>query len=246
MDAPALILGFTGSTFLLAGLVKGVIGIGLPTIAMGLLAAVMAPAQAASLLVVPSFVTNVWQLALGPRIGPLLRRLWPMLLGICLGAWAGAGLLEEGARSSMALGAALVLYAVLALTSVEFSVPGHVEPWLSPLIGAATGIVTAATGVYVIPAVPYMQALGLERDELVQACGLSFTVSTVALAAVLAHAGALEASLAQASLLALVPALIGMALGQWVRSRVRPDLFRVCFLAGLVALGAHLALRGAV
>jgi len=246
MDAPALIAGFTLATLLLAGFVKGVTGLGLPTIAMGLLAVVMAPAQAAALLVVPSFVTNVWQLALGPRVGLLLRRLWPMLLGICLGAWAGAGLLSGGARASLALGAALALYAVLGLTSVEFSVPRRAEPWLSPAIGVATGLVTAATGVYVIPAVPYMQALGLEKDELVQACGVSFTVSTVALAAILAHDGALETSIARTSLLALVPALIGMALGQWVRARVRPEVFRVCFLLGLLLLGAHLALRGAV
>ncbi len=70
-----------------------------------------------------------------------------------------------------------------------------------------------------------------------QACGVSFTVSTVALAAILAHDGALETSIAGASLLALVPALIGMAVGQWVRSRVRPDVFRVCFLAGTAAAG---------
>ncbi len=246
MEAPVLTLGFAVSTFLLAGFVKGVIGLGLPTIAMGLLAVVMTPAQAASLLVVPSFITNVWQLALGPGIGRLLRRLWPMLIGICVGAWAGVGLLADGARPSVALGAALALYAALGLTSVAFSVPAHAEPWLSPLIGAATGVVTAATGVYVIPAVPYLQALGLEKDELVQALGLSFTVSTVALAAVLAHDGVLETSVVGASLLALVPALIGMALGQWVRSRVRPDLFRVCFLVGLLALGAHLAVRGLV
>jgi uncharacterized membrane protein YfcA len=47
--------------FLLAGFVKGVIGLGLPTVSMGLLTLVMAPAKAASLLIVPSFVTNVWQ-----------------------------------------------------------------------------------------------------------------------------------------------------------------------------------------
>jgi uncharacterized protein len=246
MDALALILGLTFATFLLAGVVKGVIGLGLPTIAMGLLAMVMAPAQAASLLVVPSFVTNVWQLALGPHIGHLLRRLWPMLLGICLGAWAGAGLLtgDHGARPTIALGAALMLYAVLALSSVQLVVPARAEPWLAPLVGLATGVVTAATGVYVIPAVPYMQALGLEKDELVQASGLSFTVSTVALAAVLARAGVLETAIAGASLLALVPALLGMALGQWVRSRVSAGAFRVCFLVGLLLLGAHLALRG--
>jgi len=41
-------------TFLLAGFVKGVIGLGLPTVSMGLLTLVMAPAKAASLLIVPS------------------------------------------------------------------------------------------------------------------------------------------------------------------------------------------------
>ena len=47
--------------FLLAGLVKGVIGMGLPTVAMGLLALVLPPAEAAAIVVVPSLVTNVWQ-----------------------------------------------------------------------------------------------------------------------------------------------------------------------------------------
>jgi hypothetical protein len=170
MPEPVLIVGVAISTFLLTGFVKGVVGLGLPTVATGLLAVVMTPAQAASIVVVPSFVTNIWQLAVGPRIGRLLRRLWPMLLGICLGAWAGGGLLNQGAHASAALGAALVLYAGLGLTSVEFSVPGRAEPWLAPL----TGVVTAATGVYVIPSVPYLQALGLSKDDLVQALGLSF------------------------------------------------------------------------
>src|SRR5215470_8547418 len=105
MDQPLAILGFAFLTFALAGFVKGVIGLGLPTVAMGLLAVVVPPAQAAALLIVPSFVTNIWQLALGPDLAPLVRRLWPMQLGICLGTWAGsllgAGLLsaEDGARA---------------------------------------------------------------------------------------------------------------------------------------------------
>ena len=51
--------------FCLAGFVKGVLGLGLPTLAMGLLALVMAPAEAAALLVLPSLVTNIWQLLFG-------------------------------------------------------------------------------------------------------------------------------------------------------------------------------------
>jgi uncharacterized protein len=231
-------------TFALAGFVKGVIGLGLPTVAMGLLAVVMTPAQAAALLVAPSFLTNVWQ-AMGPELAPLTRRLWPMLLGICVGVWAGGGLLtaDGGAQASIGLGAVLALYGLLGLTAVEFAVSARLEPWLSPLIGAVTGVVTAATGVYMIPSAPYLQAIGLQKDDLVQALGLAFTVATVALAASLVRDGALQISVAGASLLALAPALLGMVLGQWVRARVRPETFRVCFFVGSLLLGAHLMLR---
>jgi uncharacterized protein len=234
-------------TFVLAGFVKGVIGLGLPTVAMGLLAVVMTPAQAAALLVAPSFLTNVWQ-AMGPELAPLTRRLWPMLLGICVGVWAGGGLLtaDGGAQASIGLGAVLALYGLLGLTSVEFSVPTRLEPWLSPLIGAVTGVVTAATGVYMIPSAPYLQAIGLQKDDLVQALGLAFTVSTVALAASLVRDGALQISVAGASLLALAPALLGMVLGQWVRARIRPETFRVCFFVGSLLLGAYLMLRSLI
>ncbi|MEI9914951.1 MAG: hypothetical protein WDN29_03155 [Methylovirgula sp.] len=60
--------------------------------------------------------------------------------------------------------------------------PAH-EPWIGAFMGAATGVVTGATGINVIPAVPYLQSLDLERDDLIQALGLSFTVSTMAMAA---------------------------------------------------------------
>jgi uncharacterized membrane protein YfcA len=245
MDPSFAILSFTALTFLLAGAVKGAIGFGLPTIAMGMLAVAMPPAQAAALLVLPSFVTNIWQLATGPHLGVLLRRLWPLLLGIGVGTGAGAGLLtaDGGGPASPALGAALMLYAILGFGAVRFSVPARAEVWLSPLIGAATGVVTAATGVFVIPAVPYLQALELDKDDLVQALGLSFTVSTIALAVILAADGTLRISIAGVSLLALAPALIGMVAGQRLRAHARPDVFRLCFFAALLILGGHLVLR---
>ncbi len=195
-----------GLTFLLAGLVKGLIGLGLPTVSIGLLSLVMAPAQAAALLV-PSLVTNVWQLAAGPRFLALARRLWPMMLAICIGTWVGAGILTGGG-ARMALGGALAAHAILGLTAVRLTVPVHAEAWLSPLVDAVTG----ATGVFVIPAVPYLQALGL-----------SFTVSTVALGSALAGGGALGLSVAT-SIVTLLPALGSMLFGQYVRSR--PTRFR--------------------
>jgi uncharacterized protein len=231
--------------FLLAGFTKGVIGLGLPTVSMGLLTVIMSPAHAASLLIIPSFITNVWQLAAGPRIGGLVRRLWPMMFGIVAGTLAGADVLQsENARqASIGLGIVLVIYAVLDLWSVRFTVLPPAERWLGPVVGAATGVITGMTGVFVIPAVPYLAALGLPKDEFVQALGLSFTVSTVALATALLRGGVFEETMVAASALALAPALAGMMLGGWVRGRVSESAFRRCFLLGLLALGAHLAFR---
>ena len=234
-----------GASFILAGFVKGVVGLGLPTVAMGLLSLVMPPVQAAALLIVPSMVTNVWQLAAGPGVMPLLRRLWPLLACTMAGTLLGGALLprDSGAWAVVALGVALMAYALAGLCSLRLAVAPRHEGWLAPLIGSLTGLVTAATGVFVIPAVPYLQGLGLKRDELVQALGLAFTASTVALSASLALHGDFHLGDAQASALALLPAVAGMLAGQWLRGRISAALFRQCFFAGLFALGLHSALK---
>ncbi|MNG27029.1 Sulfite exporter TauE/SafE [compost metagenome] len=96
-----------------------------------------------------------------------------------------------------------------------------------------------------IPAVPYLQAIGLEKDELVQALGLSFSVSTLALAVSLGYSGELlQPALVGVSVLALLPALLGMAGGQWLRRRISAERFKRWFFIGLLLLGADLALRG--
>lgn len=231
------------ATFLLAGVVKGVVGLGLPTVAVGLLGIVMTPMEAVSLLLVPSFVTNVWQLAAGPSLRLLLVRLWPMLLAIFAGTLAGGAMLpQDRAYATTALGIALVLYAVIGLASVRMVVPQRLEMWFAPVVGIATGLVTAATGVFVVPAVPYLQGLGLGKEQLVQALGLAFTTSTLALAASLALAGSFEPRAAGMSFYALLPALVGMLFGQWIRTRIRPEVFRKFFFVGLLGLGVHLVL----
>src|SRR5579863_10271409 len=91
------------AVFALAGFVKGAIGLGLPTIAMGLLAIVMPPVEAAAILILPSLLTNIWQMIAGPSLSSILWRLWPMMGAVCLGTWLGMGLMTGSyARSSTA------------------------------------------------------------------------------------------------------------------------------------------------
>jgi len=239
------IVTWIGLTFVAAGLIKGVVGMGLPTFAMGVLSLVMAPAAAAAMLVVPSLVTNIWQLLAGPAFGALLRRLATMMLAVFAGTILGIGVLtgQSVSLAGATLGVVLALYGAVGLAAPQFAVPAKVEPWLSPVIGLVTGLVTGATGVFVIPAVPYLSSLGLSKEELIQALGLSFTVSTVALACALSLSGQFQLATASNSLLAVVPALVGMFIGQRVRSKLQPEAFRRWFFSGLVALGVYMIVR---
>jgi len=232
-------------TFILAGIVKGTTGMGLPTVTMGVLGLFMAPAEAAALVIVPELITNVWQFASGPNRLALMARAWPMLLPMALVTWAAAGLMtgSHAANAATALGAVLMVYAAVGLARVRVAVSRRLERWLSPLVGAVTGVITGATGVLVIPAGPYFEALGLEKDELIQALGLSFSVSTLALAAGLASRGAFHLSAAGASLLCTVPALAGVVVGQWIRDKLNAETFRRLFFLGLLLLGADLVAR---
>jgi uncharacterized protein len=143
----------------------------------------------------------------GPGLGSLLRRLWPMQLAICLGTWASASLItgSETAYASAGLGVALVAYAALGLMNVHIPhVPAWAEWWLGTFVGGATGFISAATGVFAIPAVPYLQALSFERVEFMKALGLSFTVATIALAWSLVSSGTLNLGVGLFSFLARI------------------------------------------
>ncbi|MGI2033433.1 sulfite exporter TauE/SafE family protein [Rhizobium panacihumi] len=231
-------------TFLIAGLVKGVTGMGLPTVAMGLLGALISPVAAAALLLIPSFVTNVWQLLSGPSLLSVAGRLWPMMITIVIGTLSSASLITAGAEwTASALGCVLIAYALFTLFGRQLSVPYTAERWVSPLVGLLTGLITGATGVFVVPAVPYIQALGFSRDDLVQALGLSFTVSTIALFLGLAVYGGIDMGNLALSTMAIAPALAGMWAGQALRRRISAAAFRRGFLICLVLLGCELVLR---
>lgn len=235
-------------TFALGGLVKGVAGMGLPTVAMGVLGLLMPLPQAAALVVVPSLITNVWQFLVGQHRLMLLRRLWSMLLMICVVTWLGAGLIT-GANNggvTIGLGLALVIYAAIGLARIRKSVRARHEVWLSPAVGAITGLVTGATGILVVPAGPYLQALGFEKDELVQALGLSFMTSTIALAAGLASRGSFQLTDTWISTLCTAPALAGMTIGQVIRARINAATFRRLFFIGLLLLGLGLIVRSSI
>ncbi len=229
--------------FLFAGFIKGMLGLGLPTVSMGLLAVAMAPTRALAIVIVPAVVTNIWQTFAGPHLPNIVRRLWPLLLGTVIGAWVNAGAMT-GAYAHyipIALGVVLVIYAVMGLRKIAFTVARRDEKWIGGIVGVITGMISVATGVQVVPSMPFMQAVGMERDELVQALGLFFTVATLALSVNLTHSGVLSAATVLPGAIALAASFAGMFLGQTVRSKMPAEAFGRWFLLGMIALGIYLA-----
>ncbi|GKQ51975.1 sulfite exporter TauE/SafE family protein [Bradyrhizobium sp. Ce-3] len=237
------LLIFIAFAFLLAGFVKGTLGLGLPTVAMGLLATTMAPGQAIAIVIVPAIVTNIWQTFVGPYLRDILKRLWPLMLGTVFGIWINAGLLTGpyAAYGTVVLGALLVIYAIVGLSRFNFKVARRHEKWVGGIVGVITGMISAATGVQVIPSMPFMQAIGMDKDELVQALGVFFTTATIALAFNLTASGLLTAATALPGAVAMAASFIGMFIGQAVRTRMQPEVFRRWFLISMILLGIYLA-----
>ena len=171
-------------TLVLAGMVKGVTGMGLPTVAMGILGALISPVAAAAMLLLPSLISNLFQFGDGGNTRQLLKRLWPMLLTVVVATLLASVWITGGdtTRTQFALGVALVAYAIWTLAGKKIAVAPQHEKSFSLVIGFVTGLLTGGAGVFVIPTVPWIQSLGFEKNELVQALGISSTFSTLALA----------------------------------------------------------------
>ena len=235
------ILTVTG-TFLIAGAVKGVIGLGLPTVSLALLMVATDLPTAMALLLVPSFVTNLWQAMVGGNGRVILLRLWPFLLMVTVTVWIGASALTHVDLSllSVLLGTLLVAYSGANLGGLKFTVPPRHEVWVGLLAGSANGILTGMTGSFVMPGVMYLQAIGFSRDVLIQAMGMLFAVSTLALAFALRGNDLLTIEHGAYSATAILPAIVGMVLGQRIRKSISEQLFRKIFFVSLLALGAYI------
>ena len=229
--------------FIVAGIAKGAIGMGMPPIAIGLMTFAVPLESAIAIMVVPTMVTNIWQAIYGGGLRPLMRRFGTMAATAMIGI-LGIGLLFSNLGSPSTtgwVGVLLVLYSLIALTPWRPTVPRRAERWANPLIGLASGAVAGSTGVAAVPFLPYMQSLDMDRHELVQALGIMFVFITGMLAVSLALHGAYHLTNSLGSIAAIAPTMVGVWLGQRARRRLSPETFRRIFILGMLAVGLHLA-----
>ena len=234
--------------FFVAGTIKGLIGFGLPTVSIAILAAFLGLIEAMTLMLLPSLITNLFQGLVGKYLIRLIRRYWSMFIFGAVFTWLSSSLLSTGHAATFAviLGVVLTLYGISSLYSLQLPSPGSRERWISPLVGIVSGGITGITGVFLVPAVGYLQALRMERDELIQAIGLWVTVATLSLAFSLKDHDLFSNELGLLSLTAVLPALLGMWVGRILRPRLSESAFRNLFFAALMLLGVYISVSAIV
>ena len=234
-----------GLAFFVAGVVKGVVGQGLPSVVLAILTVVIGLKPAIALLLVPAFVTNIWQAFDGRAMVFIVRRIWTLLLAVFAGAWLGVSLLATIDPRLMAIfmGTTLAVYGLTGLARPHFPSPARHHVWMAPIVGVINGVLAGMTGQFGIPGVPYMQALGFDKNTLVQGMGIVFSVSIVAVAIAMSDYRLLSPELALASTGGIIPALAGMWAGQRVRHRLSEQAFKRTLFCALIAIGAFIVWR---
>jgi len=241
------ILALVGVAFLCAGFSKGLVGLGLPTVSLTILTLFIGIKEAVPLMLIPATLMNVYQGAVGGAFWTLTKRLWPLMAAsVVTIVFVGAELAAAADTRLLTgiFGLLMAGYAAASLVAFQLPPPGRYERLATPAVGALGGVITGLTGSFVVPAVFYVQSLGLGRNQLVQAMGIMFTVTTVAVGAGWTKLGLIEDDATWlVSAGALVPAVAGMLLGQKVRERVSEAVFRKVFFTAILVVGAALAVR---
>lgn len=235
------------AAFLIAGTVKGVVGMGLPTVSLAILTATIGLRDAMALMILPAVTTNIWQGLAGPAFGDILKRFWPMaaatVIGTFVGLKIGIGLPTE--LLAAVLGGILLVYAVTGLRGFTLTIQRSKEWFFTPAMGLAGGTMSGLVGVFIVPGIIYLQVLRMPKDLFVQTAGVMLTVATLTLGVALSGFELYSSEHGMISAAALVPAFAGMYLGQKVRARLSEDLFRVLVFYALAIFGIYLIL-GAV
>lgn len=230
----------------LGGFAKGVLGVGLPMVAIPILSTFMPIREVVAIIYFPMLATNLWQAFDGGYMGAAVRRFWPMM--IVMLATIGLGALSlvrlETGPISILLGCAVALFALTSLINPRFTVTPRWELPASLAAGAIGGFFGGLALIGGPPIIMLMVALHLKKDEFIGAMALFYVAMLIPSGFILAGLGVIEMRHVLPGLATVVPVMAGLALGQWLRGRIDQERFRKILLASMVVIGLNLIRRG--
>ena len=243
-----LTIAWCAASLAVAGVVKGVLGIGIPLVSIALLSLMISVPEAVVLLPVPIVVANIWQSFRGGHFKVAVHRFWPLIAALVAGTAAGALMLKRVDTHvlQVIIGAAVIVFALTSLTNPELRVPAGAERWAGALAGALGGVLGGMSTLYGPPIIMYLVSLHLPKDQFVGFIGALYLIGAVVLLVMLTGFRVMGPAELAASAFATLPLLAGMFLGQRLRDRVSQNLFRTGLLITVMLIGAGLLIRAVV
>ena len=231
--------------FLMAGMIKGLVGIGLPTASLAMLTLMLPPKTAMALVIIPLLVTNLHQIARSGRVLEVASRFLPLVLTMVPFIWLSTNFLPRMNNDMIlgAIGLVLVLFAVTNMMASPPPIPARLDKWVQVPVGVVAGVLGGLTTIWSPPLFMHLISLRLEKDDFVRAAGFIIFVGGLPLAAGFWANGLLTGPSALLSALFCLPAIAGYWLGERVRSRVSQARFRKILLLVFFLMGLNLIRR---
>jgi len=243
---PASIVAAVIFSLIAAGFLKGIIGVGMPVVALPLLSLFIDIKSAAMLLSMPLILSNLPQALEGGKTGRCLMQLTPVLLGMIPGLFLGVRLLLAIDASVAKIIAGLVLIGVACVTLLAPKLA--LQSRLVLPAGIAFGFFGGILGGIAAMAGPlvfiYLLAKGLRGQAFTKEASLYLVVSSGLLALLLTASSQFSWLDVAVSTAALLPVVLGMQAGQRMRDRIAPETFKKLVLIAVIAAGAELLRHG--
>jgi uncharacterized membrane protein YfcA len=240
--APDWVLVGVAGSLIIAGMLKGIIGVGMPIVALPLISMFIDVRASVMLLSVPLVLSNVPQALEGGKVLGCLKELLPVLLGMVPGILIGVFVLlaVDASIAKLIAGVVVVVIAILTMLAPKLEIKKHLQKpvgAVSGLLGGALGGLAAMPGPLVFT---YLLAKGLRGKSFTKEASMFLVLSAALLAAVLTSSQAFGWSDLAVSTAALLPVAAGMVVGQKLRDRVSGEACRHAVLIVILLSGAEL------
>ena len=230
--------------FLIGGIVKGVLGMGLPAILMISLTLFIPPLEAIPIIVIPMLLVNIFQFYRGPAPVEAARqyKVFAISMAVVMAITAYNIRAFPEAVLLTSIGIAMVLFAIPSLYGWQYTISAH--PSWQVLAGAATGVIGGLSSVWSPPVVMYLMGRKVAKDEFIGAVGFIFMIGSVTLALALGAIKLLTIDIFLPALLGFGISLVGFRLGEKIRQNINTELFRKLVLVAFLIMGIRLIVIG--
>jgi uncharacterized membrane protein YfcA len=231
--------------FLAGGMVKGLIGVGLPTVTLTLLSFVFDIKDSISIILIPVILTNFYQMLDGNYLREIISDVKFFLIGSFLFIFPGFYFLTilKSDTILIILALLLIINSLLSLMKYEIKIKNYKSKKIQLIIGSMTGLTTGVTSIYTMPFIFLIQSLNYSKNKVIQLMGLSFFIFASMQLVLFSSYQMINFNKLLVSLLACFPILIGVYFGAVLRKRISESFFKTLFNMMLVIMGGLLIIK---